>query len=90
MNSRFHYWFANLRRQSARVPARTRPRRTCLSLERLEDRTVPAVFNVNSLADLSISPGVDPATGKINGTNTGSLSAPPVASKRSVGGRRGL
>jgi hypothetical protein len=44
-----------------------------LSLELLEDRLAPAVYNVNTLADLSISPGVDPATGKILGTNTVTL-----------------
>jgi hypothetical protein len=40
-----------------------------LHLEGLEDRCVPTVYNVNSLADVSISAGVNPNTGQINGTH---------------------
>jgi hypothetical protein len=35
----------------------------------LEDRRLLSVFTVNTLKDLSISAGVNPATGKINGTH---------------------
>ena len=37
--------------------------------EVLEDRRLLSTFNVNTLADLSISAGVNTTTGKINGTN---------------------
>jgi hypothetical protein len=40
-----------------------------LRLEHLEDRCVPTVFNVNTLADLSLAAGVNDSNGKINGTN---------------------
>ena len=55
-------WFGGLA-QTAR-PRRNRSkaikRPTHLQFERLEDRWAPAVFNVNSLADLSIVTGVNP------------------------------
>ncbi len=58
----------------SRHPQQTpvRPRRARLDLESLEDRTVPAVFNVNTLADLSIAAGVNTATGVIN-NSTGAV-----------------
>jgi hypothetical protein len=85
MNGRFLYRFANRRSQGARVPAWIRPRRTCLSLELLEDRTVPTVFNVNTLADLSISAGVNTSTGKINGTNFVTLRSAIKAANATAG-----
>jgi predicted outer membrane repeat protein len=55
MNSLLRHWF---RRTSAsfRPATRVSPRRTHLSLEQLEHRLVPAVFNVNTLAD-TLNPG---------------------------------
>src|SRR5262249_3100131 len=44
-----------------------------MNVEWLEERCVPSMFTVNSLADLSIAAGVNPATGAINGTNTVTL-----------------
>jgi hypothetical protein len=38
-----------------------------LSLEELESRLVPTVYNVNTLADISIAAGVNPANGRIHG-----------------------
>jgi hypothetical protein len=62
-------WSRSLERLSnvTLKPRRNRTGRP--SLECLEDRFVPAVFNVNSLLDLSIAAGVNPATGVINGTD---------------------
>jgi predicted outer membrane repeat protein len=51
----------------------------------LEDRTVPAVFRVNSLADLSLSPGVNPATGQITGTHTVTLRSAVEAANAAPG-----
>jgi hypothetical protein len=56
-----------LRKLVGQRPACRRPRR--LAVEILEDRRTPAIFTVNSLADLSLAAGVDLATGAINGTN---------------------
>jgi predicted outer membrane repeat protein len=61
-------------------------RRTRLGLETLEDRCVPTVFTVNSLADLSLAAGVDPATGAINGTNTVTLRSAIQAANMTPGG----
>jgi hypothetical protein len=56
MNSLFRHWFrvtsASFRRRAARVS----PRRLHLGLEHLEDRLVPATFNVNNLTDM-LNPG---------------------------------
>lgn len=68
-------WMKNLRRiLSASLPRnvskRPAPRRLfskALGMEMLEDRAVPATFNVNCLADLSIAAGVNPTTGSIIG-----------------------
>src|SRR5262249_33503067 len=68
MNRLFHHCFAKLRHAETRSPTPNRRCRTYLYLEALEDRCVPTVFNVNTLADLSISPGVNTSTGQINGT----------------------
>jgi hypothetical protein len=50
---------------SNRVSSPRRSVRPCL--ESLEDRLAPAVFTVNSLADISIGGGVNPANGRIDG-----------------------
>jgi hypothetical protein len=62
-------WFG-LSRSRRRVRRRLLRQRLCL--EALEDRMVPAVFNVNSLLDLSLAPGVNP-DGTIKGTTTVTL-----------------
>jgi predicted outer membrane repeat protein len=56
MNNRLH---------CRRRPIVSRPRRTHLNVECLEDRSVPAVYTVNSLVDLGIANGVDNANGQI-------------------------
>jgi hypothetical protein len=76
MSHPFTSWCKRLRR-SLTNPARrdrssppgSKPRRTVLALEVLEDRLAPALFTVNSLADLSIAGGINPNTGAIVGTN---------------------
>ena len=70
-------WLHELcRRWSGRSRSRRRMQRRLarqrLCLEALEDRMVPAVFNVNSLLDLSLAPGVNP-DGTIAGTTTVTL-----------------
>jgi hypothetical protein len=57
-----------------------------LGLEALEDRCVPTVFTVNSLADLSLAAGVNPATGAINGTSTVTLRSAIEATNMTPGG----
>jgi hypothetical protein len=57
----------SLFRAARRVPATRRVRKAQLCIESLEDRTVPTVFHVNSLADLSIAAGVN-ADGTIKNT----------------------
>jgi hypothetical protein len=58
----------SLTRTARRVPA-TRPvRKVHLGIESLEDRTVPTIFHVNSLADLGIAAGVN-ADGTIKNAN---------------------
>src|SRR5262249_34842314 len=52
----FRGTFASCRRRAARLS----PRRVHLGLEHLEDRLVPATFNVNSLADM-----VNPPAGTV-------------------------
>jgi predicted outer membrane repeat protein len=54
-------------------------------LEALEDRFAPAVFNVNTLQDLSLSPGVNP-NGTIKGTNTITLRSAIQAANGTPGG----
>src|SRR5437773_6853344 len=56
MSSRIKHWIANTFRRDQRTPRSTRPCRAHLGLDHLEDRLVPAVFNVNSLADV-LNPG---------------------------------
>jgi hypothetical protein len=71
---RFNRWFAAPPRQGRKVPASARSRRTCLHLEQLENRLVPAVYHVNSLADILIAgKTINPANGKIEPTNTVTL-----------------
>lgn len=60
MSTRFTSWVKNLNRWISRPVKRTVARRATPTLELLEDRAVPATFNVNSLADLSILGGVNP------------------------------
>jgi hypothetical protein len=57
-----------------------------LDFETLEERTVPTVFHVNSLADLSLTAGVNLATGAINGTNTVTLRSAIEAANMTPGG----
>src|SRR5579871_5215482 len=59
MSSRIKHWFANAFRRERRIPPGPHALRIRLELEHLEDRLAPAVFNVNSLADvLNPGPGV--------------------------------
>jgi hypothetical protein len=60
---------ANLFRRGRSASAPPRSRRPRLNVECLEDRLAPAVFNVNSLADLSIAAGVN-SDGSIIGQGT--------------------
>jgi hypothetical protein len=54
-------------------------------LELLEDRLSPAVFNVNSLQDLSLAPGVNP-DGSIVGTTTVTLRSAIQVANMTTGG----
>jgi hypothetical protein len=57
-------------RPDRKAPAPAKPRRSSLGLEQLEDRVVPAVFNVNSLADiLNPAPGVVTLRSAISAAN---------------------
>jgi hypothetical protein len=57
-------------RQDRKESAPAKPRRSRLGLEQLEDRVVPAVFNVNSLADvLNPAPGVVTLRSAISAAN---------------------
>jgi hypothetical protein len=69
-------------------PRGNRPsRRTNLAVELLEGRAVPATFNVNSLADVSIAGGVNPTTGAILGQgNTVTLRSAIDAANMTPGG----
>jgi hypothetical protein len=72
-------WFQGTPRRPRRQPR--------LAVEMLEDRVVPATFTVNSLADLSIAAGVNPATGAINGLgNTVTLRSAIDAANHIPGG----
>jgi hypothetical protein len=69
MLSRVQFWFRSSGHPSRR-PGVVRPRPPFQpKIDPLEDRTVPTVFHANSLGDLSLASGVDPATGAIIGTN---------------------
>src|SRR6516225_4677459 len=93
MSSLFHtwydrlgHWFAGKSRQGRNASARNRSRRVCLSFDQLEDRVTPAVFHVNTLADISIAGGVDPATGRIIGHgNTVTLRSAIEAANETAG-----
>jgi hypothetical protein len=64
-------WFARRHSRGQGVKAAPRPRRVRLGLEQLEDRVVPAVINVNSLADvLNPAPGVVTLRSAIQTANT--------------------
>jgi len=77
-------WFTG--RPRRRKPARAKARRAALALEVLENRLVPTVFTVNSLADLSIAGGVDPTTGAILGQgNTVTLRSAIEAANQTPG-----
>jgi hypothetical protein len=52
VNSLFRHWFRGTSASFRRSAARVSPRRLHLVLEHLEDRLVPATFNVNSLQDV--------------------------------------
>jgi hypothetical protein len=60
MKRSFHRWFSTLRLPSQKTSPLSRPRRSSVCVEALEDRLVPAVFNVNSLADV-----LNPAAGVV-------------------------
>jgi predicted outer membrane repeat protein len=62
-----------------------RPHRARPLLELLEDRLAPAVFNVNTTADLSLAPGVNP-DGTIKGTTTITLRSAIQAANSTPGG----
>jgi hypothetical protein len=53
---RCNQWFAKQPSRRRQVSGRARSRRASVSLEMLEDRCVPAVFNVNSTADILSPP----------------------------------
>jgi hypothetical protein len=88
MSTRVNRWLKRVRRFFANAPARPIAwRRARLSLEPLENRLVPTVFNVNSLADLSIVGGVDHANGHILGHgNTVTLRSAIEAANATPGG----
>jgi predicted outer membrane repeat protein len=67
------------------MPSSQTVRRRRLRVDFLEDRTVPAVFRVNSLADLSLSPGVNTSTGEITGTHTVTLRSAVEAANATPG-----
>jgi predicted outer membrane repeat protein len=64
---------------------RRRPHAVRPLLEVLEDRMAPAVFNVNTTADLSLAPGVNP-DGTIKGTTTITLRSAIQAANSTPGG----
>jgi hypothetical protein len=83
-----HFWSRWLEGGSRRrQPGATRRQlfRTRPMLELLEDRLSPAVFNVNSLQDLSLAPGVNP-DGTIVGTSTVTLRSAIQAANMTTGG----
>jgi hypothetical protein len=57
-----------------------------MGIEVLDDRVVPTVFMVNSLADLNLAAGVNIATGAINGTSTVTLRSAIQAANATPGG----
>src|SRR5579871_1382232 len=70
MSNRIKYWIANALRRDQRSSRNGRPCRARLGMEHLEDRLAPAVFNVNSLADvLNPGPGVVTLRSAINAAN---------------------
>ena len=79
-------WFkGGLRTRRSQTPV-ARKRRVQLTLEQLEDRLTPAVYNVNTLLDPSIAAGVNDSTGVINGTtSTVSLRSAIQASNNTTG-----
>jgi hypothetical protein len=79
---RFHQWIYGISRRGS---APTRSHRVYLKVDQLEDRVTPAVYKVNTLADLSLAPGVDNATGRIDGTNTVTLRSAIFAANHTVG-----
>ena len=91
MSTRFTSWFKGLQgwirnpaRAGRRVPNCGVSRRAALSLEVLEDRVVPTVYNVNSLADLPISQ-INPLTGQFGHGNTVTLRSALNASNLNPG-----
>src|SRR6516162_10928446 len=76
--------FRRLFASKSPAPLRRLGRRR-LALEALEDRLAPAVFNVNSLLDLSLAPGVNP-DGTIKGTTTVTLRSAIQAANTTPGG----
>jgi Bacterial Ig-like domain (group 2) len=64
MNTRS--WLRNLFSHSATRPIRKAPRRTLLSLEALEDRTVPSTFTVTNLLDNGSAGSLRWAVGQAN------------------------
>src|SRR5579862_3925446 len=53
---RCNQWFAKQPSRRRRLACKAKSRRTSVNLEMLEDRCVPAVFNVNSTADILSPP----------------------------------
>jgi CSLREA domain-containing protein len=94
MSTRFASWFKGIQCWIAkpelgakRIAARKMSKRATLSVEQLENRLVPATFMVNSMADLSILEGVNPATGAIIGHgNTVTLRSAIDAANMTPGG----
>jgi hypothetical protein len=93
MSNLFSRWFQRInhlsggeRRQPKKVPARSR--RTCLNVEQLESRLVPATYNVNTLADPTIGTPttmVNNANGRIGATKTVSLRSAIEAANHTPG-----
>jgi hypothetical protein len=80
----FHF---GLSRRVHNRPAETRRRRVRPNLERLEDRTAPALFNVNTLADLSIASGVNPDATIVGQNQTITLRSAIQAANQTPGGK---
>jgi hypothetical protein len=81
-----HTWLNPLRKLTDSRRSDRRSRSLRMAIEVLDDRCVPTVFTVNSLADLSIAAGVDSATGAITGTNTVTLRSAIQAADATPGG----
>src|SRR5947209_1471518 len=81
--NRFNRWFATTPRRRGRAAARPNARRTSLALEALEDRLVPAVYNVIGTAN---GLGAVTPTGTAGVFNATTLRAAITAANTNPGG----